>query len=90
MKNPGNFSFFSLFFSESIFFSRIEYDAYRYDYERVLTRNPTGGVTLSNSEESIERQYHHFKERYEKLKADVTIKLRLLDDNRVRKFPLSH
>jgi hypothetical protein len=64
--------------------SRIEYDAYRYDYERVLSRNPTGGMTLSNSEESIERQYHHFKERYEKLKSDVTVKLRLLTDNRIK------
>ncbi len=44
-------------------------------------------MTLSNSEESIERQYHHFKERYEKLKSDVTVKLRLLTDNRVRKLP---
>jgi len=64
--------------------ARIEYDAYRYDYEKVLARNHTGGVTLSNSEEHIERQYHHFKERYEKLKADVTVKLRLLDDNRIK------
>ena len=62
---------------------RIEYDAYRFDYENVLAQNHTGGVTLSNSEEYIERQYHHFKERYEKLKIDVTVKLRLLDDNRV-------
>jgi hypothetical protein len=40
-------------------------------------------MILSNSEEHIERQYHHFKQRYEKLKTDVTVKLRLLDDNRV-------
>jgi len=64
--------------------ARIEYDAYRYDYERVLARNHTGGVKLSNYEENIERQYHHYKERYEKLKADVIVKLRLLDDNRIK------
>jgi hypothetical protein len=58
---------------------RIEYDAYRYDYERVLARNHTGGVTLSNSEE----HWSHFKEPYEKFKSDVNAKWRLLDDNRV-------
>jgi hypothetical protein len=86
MKNQGHFYFFFFLFRKKNLYlinSRIEYDAYRYDYERVLARNHTGGVTLSNSEEHIERQYHHFKERYEKLKSDVTVKLRLLDDNRV-------
>ncbi|CAF1220906.1 unnamed protein product [Adineta steineri] len=64
--------------------SRIEYDAYRYDYELVLSRNHTGGVTLSNSEEHIERQYYHFKDRYEKLKANLIVKIKLLDDNRIK------
>ncbi len=54
---------------------RIEYDAYRYDYELLLSRNETN--------EDIERQYQHFKQRYEKSKDDVTIKLKLLDENRV-------
>lgn len=66
--------------------SRIEYDAYRNDYERVLIQNHTGGVTLSNAEEQIERQYHHFKARYDKLKSDVIVKIKLLDDNRVCSF----
>ncbi|CAF1126326.1 unnamed protein product [Adineta ricciae] len=64
--------------------SRIEYDAYRSDYEAVLTQNPSGGVTLSNLEKNIERQYNHYKERHEKLKTNLTVKLRLLDDNRIR------
>lgn len=75
------------FFLKFISF-RIEYDAHRYDYETVLARNHTGGVTLSDSEEHIERQYHHFKERYEKLKVNISVKLRLLDDNRVCIFIL--
>lgn len=62
---------------------RIEYDAYRNDYERVLARNHTGGSKLSQSEQHIERQYLHFKQSYEKLKSDTNVKLRLLDDNRV-------
>jgi hypothetical protein len=48
-----------------------------------LARNHTGGVTLSNTEEHIEREYHHFKERYERLKTNLSVKLQLLDDNRV-------
>jgi hypothetical protein len=56
--------------------NRIEYDAYRYDYELVLNRNETN--------EDIERQYQQSKQRYEKSKDDVTIKLKLLDENRVR------
>jgi len=47
-------------------------------------------MILSNSEEHIERQYHHFKQRYEKLKTDVIVKLRLLDDNRVCIFILNY
>ena len=54
---------------------RIEYDACRYDYESLLNRNQTN--------EDIERQYQYFKQRYEKCKEDVTVKLKLLEDNRV-------
>lgn len=64
--------------------ARIEYDAYRNDYERVLARNHTGGVKLNHSEENIERQYLHFKQLYEKFKADTNVKLRLLDDNQIK------
>jgi hypothetical protein len=67
---------------------RIEYDAYRHDYEIILSRNHTGGVSLSITEEHIERQYHHFKERYEKLKMNVIVKIKLLDENRVCVFSL--
>ena len=64
--------------------SRIEYDVYRCDYERVLSVNPTGGTKLSSREKHIEQQYYHYKERYEKYKMDVTVKLRLIDDHRVQ------
>lgn len=88
MKRPGYISIFNHLYCFILYLidSRIEYDAYRNDYERVLARNHTGGVTLSYAEEHIERQYHHFKTRYEKLKADVIVKIKLLDDNRVRCF----
>ena len=64
--------------------ARIEYDAYRTDYERVLSLNPAGGAKLSQREKRIEEEYYHYKERYEKLKMDATVKLRLIDDHRVQ------
>jgi hypothetical protein len=51
MKKPDHLYFFSFCFQINIFDSiksRIEYDTHRYYYERVLTRNYTGRVTLSN------------------------------------------
>lgn len=63
--------------------SRIEYDAYRSDYEHILSINHTGGAKLSQKEKQIEGQYNHFKNIYEKYKIDVTVKLRLIDDHRV-------
>ncbi len=61
-----------------MFYIRIEYDACRYDYELLLNRNQTN--------EDIEKQYQHFKQRYEKCKDDLTVKLKLLDENRVSTF----
>lgn len=60
------------------FLLRIEYDACRYDYESLLHRNQLN--------EDLERQYQYYKQRYEKCKDDVTVKLKLLEENRVRIF----
>jgi len=66
--------------------ARIEFDAHRRDYEILLAYNSTTGSTssLSDSDEFVQRQYYHFKERYEKLKSDVTVKFKLLDENRTK------
>jgi hypothetical protein len=80
MKMPG------LFFLQKTFLLnkyRIEYDAYRYDYELLLSRNNQSEERLSPTDEHIQRQYQHFKQSYEKSKADVIVKLKLLDENRV-------
>ena len=61
----------------------MEYDAYRSDYEGVLARNPTGGVSLNEKEERIESEYEFFKEQYERYQREVNIKLQLIDENRV-------
>ena len=47
-------------------------------------RNHTDGLSLSNREESIERQYQQSKQRYEKYRDDLLVKLALLEENRVR------
>ncbi len=65
---------------------RIEYDAYRYDYELLLSRNNQSEERISPTDEHIQKQYQHFKQSYEKSKADVKVKLKLLDENRVRSF----
>ncbi|CAF4005083.1 unnamed protein product, partial [Rotaria sp. Silwood1] len=65
--------------------ARIEYDAYRYDYEALLARNKSG-EQISSTDEYIQQQYQHFKQCYEKCKDNVIIKLKLLDENRVRSF----
>jgi hypothetical protein len=59
----------------NLYLYRFEYDVYRYDYDLLLSRNETN--------EDIQRQYQHSKQCYEKSKDDVTIKLKLLDENRV-------
>ncbi|CAF1420103.1 unnamed protein product, partial [Didymodactylos carnosus] len=63
--------------------SRIEYDAYRNDYELLLASKSTSASSSSSeADEIIQRNYHQHKQRYEKLKLDVTIKLKFLDENR--------
>lgn len=79
----GLFLFCSRLFSFYLTSSyRIEYDAYRHDYEILLAR-VTSGENLSSADEFAQQQYEHFKNRYEKCKDDVKIKLKLLEENRV-------
>lgn len=60
---------------------RIEYDAYRCDLE---TATLSGGVTANNETiEDLQKQYDDHRQSYEKLKQDVSVKLKFLDENRV-------
>ncbi|CAF1153223.1 unnamed protein product [Rotaria sordida] len=63
--------------------TRFEYDAHRYDYELLLARNKSE-EERSSSDEYIQHQYQYFKQRYEKSKDDLNIKLKLLDQNRIQ------
>lgn len=69
-----------------IYFCRIEYDAYRTDLEGANSTTPTSPpppvATPTNGDE-MQKNYTKHKENYEKLRADVAIKMQFLDENRV-------
>lgn len=57
--------------------ARIEFDAYRMDLESTKPE-----VTSPGSDDA-QKNYTKHKENYEKLRADVTVKMQFLDENRV-------
>ncbi|XP_018620546.2 arfaptin-2-like isoform X1 [Scleropages formosus] len=62
--------------------ARLEYDAYRADLEEVST-GPRDAVTLARIE-AAQQQYQVHKDKYERLRSDVTIKLKFLEENKVK------
>lgn len=58
--------------------ARVEYDAYRTDLETMTTKS-NGSVGLEETQHSYEIHRQHFM----KLRAEVTIKMKFLDENRV-------
>lgn len=59
--------------------ARIEYDAYRTDLESMSTK-PDGTIGL----EEAQQGYEVHRQQFMKLRAEVTIKMKFLDENRVR------
>ena len=67
--------------------ARIEYDAYRNDleaYEAAANKD-----TYNYKLEETRRQFEQQKEKFDKLRNDVAIKLKFLDENKVRDGLLS-
>ncbi|CAL1282639.1 unnamed protein product [Larinioides sclopetarius] len=62
--------------------ARLEYDAYRNDLEELMQNNQ--GNVMSSKVEEARRNFTAHKEKYEKLRADVAIKMRFLDENKVK------
>merc|ERR1711970_435861 len=62
--------------------SRVEYDAYRsdLDYYREAPKTEVNQMKLAETEASFNTK----KTEFEKLRSDVQIKLRFLDENRVK------
>ncbi|KAK4829224.1 hypothetical protein QYF61_002489 [Mycteria americana] len=61
--------------------ARLEYDAYRTDLEE-LSMGPRDASTLCRLD-AAQSQFQSHKDKYEKLRADVAIKLKFLEENKV-------
>ncbi|XP_078533061.1 arfaptin-1 isoform X1 [Lissotriton helveticus] len=62
--------------------SRIEYDAYRTDLEE-LNLGPRDATTVPKIEQS-QQLFQVHKEKYDKMRGDVSIKLKFLEENKVK------
>lgn len=60
---------------------RLEFDAYRSDLEE-LSVGPRDAVTMARIE-AAQEHYQVHKEKYERFRSDVTIKLKFLEENKV-------
>lgn len=62
--------------------ARLEFDAYRADLEE-LSVGPRDAVTLARLE-TAQQQFQVHKDKYERLRSDVIIKLKFLEENKVK------
>ncbi|XP_048390845.1 arfaptin-1 isoform X3 [Stegostoma tigrinum] len=62
--------------------ARIEYDAYRTDLEE-LNLGPRDAVTIPKIEQS-QQQFQIHKEKFDKLRGSVSVKLKFLDENKIK------
>ncbi|KAG9351771.1 hypothetical protein JZ751_023022 [Albula glossodonta] len=62
--------------------ARLEFDAYRADLEE-LNMGPRDAATLARID-TAQQQYQIHKDKYERLRSDVTIKLKFLEENKVK------
>jgi len=63
--------------------ARVEFDAYRSDLD-VIKSGAKGDFTKQKSYIECEKKYLAAKEKYERLRSDVTIKIKFLDENKVK------
>lgn len=63
--------------------ARIEYDAYRVDLEE-LNLKPRDATSLPKLEQA-QVEFQGQKEKYQKVRDDLSVKLKLLEENKVRK-----
>lgn len=60
---------------------RVEYDAYRTDLEE-LNLGPRDAITMPKIEQS-QQQFQLHREKYERMRNDVSVKLKFLEENKV-------
>ena len=84
------FSFLSAHYIDPVFFLyfRVEYDAYRADME-TLQLAPKDATTQARLHES-RIKYEKQKEKFDKLRQDVAVKLRFLEENKVSRLVNSY
>lgn len=73
--------YFVVCFNVCVCACRLEYDAYRADLEE-LNLGTRDAVTMARIE-AADQQYQAQKDKYERLRSDVTIKIKFLDENKV-------
>lgn len=62
--------------------ARIEFDAYRADYQHYTASTPTNSAASFKAEEA-KNEYEKQKARFDRLRSDLTIKLKFLEENKV-------
>ena len=62
---------------------RVEFDAYRSDLEVLQAAPRVGDVAAAQKLEEAQQRYETHKEKFERLRSDVSIKMKFLDENRV-------
>lgn len=68
-----------------LFFApRLEFDAYRSDLEE-LSLGPRDAAAMVRIE-MAQHDYQIHRDKYERLRSDVTIKLKFLEENKVHNF----
>ena len=66
-----------------LFVFRVEYDAYRSDLEALQAAPRAGDATAAQKLEDAQQRYQSHKEKFERLRSDVSVKMKFLDENRV-------
>ena len=61
----------------------MEFDAYRSDLEALQAAPRVGDATAAQKLEDAQQRYQAHKEKFERLRSDVSIKMKFLDENRV-------
>lgn len=70
----------------TVFARRLEFDAYRSDLEE-MSLGPRDAAAMVRIE-MAQHDYQVHREKYERLRSDVTIKLKFLEENKVCSFLL--
>ena len=64
-------------------YDRVEFDAYRSDLEALEAAPRVGDATLAQKLDDAKQRFQLHKEKFERLRSDVSIKMKFLDENRV-------